>query len=98
MEKKRIIQLRTNPFPINRDWANKSDTTASESAPVGEKQNKEFQRKKANRRESLIAKEKQIDELVGDAESYKNDLEKLEEEAISEDQIAQRMKELESES
>ena len=46
----------------------------------------------------MIAKEKQIDELVGEAESFQNDLEKLEEEGISEEQIAERMKQLEAES
>ena len=75
----------------------KAETTASESAPVGEKTEEKVPTK-ANRRESMIAKEKQIDELVGDAELYKNNLEKLEEEGISEEQIAQRMKELEAES
>ena len=52
----------------------------------------------ASRRSSMIAKEKQIDELVGEAESFQNDLEKLEEEGISEEQIAERMKQLEAES
>ena len=47
------------------------------------------------RRESVVAKEKQIDGLVEEAKSFENDLKKVEEEDISEDQIEKRMKELE---
>ena len=75
----------------------KAETTESVSVPV----DKEPEQKNAaatSRRSSLLAKEKQIDELAGEAESYKSNLEKLEEESISEEQIAERMKQLEAES
>ena len=75
----------------------KAETTESESVPVDKKPEQKIATA-ASRRSSMIAKEKQIDELVGEAESFQNDLEKLEEEGISEEQIAERMKQLEAES
>ena len=75
----------------------KAETTESVSVPV-DKEPEQKIATSASRRSSLLAKEKQIDELAGEAESYKNNLEKLEEEGISEDQIAERMKQLEAES